>query len=107
MVIIWLKFLKTVSEFFKNYSKLIKKSCKNKSMHRDGFDSFSESTGLKTDKSKFYAKQTILAEMFAPHDSYKLIILLEKCEHLDLNVFHLKRIIGTHGLSLCPFAHGK
>ena len=35
-------------------------------------------------------------------------IMLEKCGHPDFNVFHLKRIIGTHGnwkksKSLWPF----
>ena len=32
-----------------------------------------------------------------PHGSYKWIIMLEKCGPPDLNVFHLKWIIGTHG----------
>ena len=31
------------------------------------------------------------------HGGYRCIILLEKCGRPDLNVFHLKWIIGTHG----------
>ena len=31
------------------------------------------------------------------HGSYRRIITLEKCGHPDLNVFHLKWIMGTHG----------
>ena len=31
------------------------------------------------------------------HGSYRWIIMLEKCGQSDLNVFHLKWIIGTHG----------
>ena len=30
------------------------------------------------------------------HGSYRFIIMLEKCGHSDLNVFHLKWIIDTH-----------
>ena len=31
------------------------------------------------------------------HGSYKWISMLEKCGHPDINVFHIKWIIGDHG----------
>ena len=36
-------------------------------------------------------------DSFGMHGSYKLIIMLEKCGHPDINVFHIKWIIGNHG----------
>ena len=36
-------------------------------------------------------------EFKSEHGSYKWIIMLEKCGRPDLNVFHLKWIIDTHG----------
>ena len=38
-----------------------------------------------------------LWERLCNHGGYRWIIMLEKYGHPDLNVFHLKWIIGTHG----------
>ena len=43
--------------------------------------------------TKFLSRQSFLR--YCTHGSYELIIMLEKCGHLDLTVFHLIWVIGT------------
>ena len=43
---------------------------------------------------KFFIKLFIFA--LSCHGGYRWVIMLEKCGHPDLNVFHLKWIIGNN-----------